>query len=972
MGPLRPPLDRFATRARARLAGLVPIVLAPRSYVACAAIGLACAIAATLARGVLVAELGSNLRWPTYFLSVLIAAVLGGPTGTVAAILASVVLGSTVFVPQPFAYPARLAFDAVSVGLFAAIASCIATVAILLRHALLRVHERTRALEREIARRKAAEDLAGARSAELESVLTALPVAVWFGRDATCDVVVGNPAAYAIFGATSGNLSPSAPPAERSDLLRVRGDGGVIATADLPMQRAGRTGRPVLGETIELEFRDGRRTQVLMSAVPLHEPDGSVRGVVGAGLDVTAEAEARMELAFDNEALSRLVAVGGRCASSGASLQECLDEILAAALVLTGATRGTLQLFEPASRTLRLAAHHGFAAHFTDFFAIVGPDGAAACSAALDASQRVVVEDVEASALFDRATRGVLRDAGVRAVQSTPLRSVNGNVLGVVSTHFAEPHTPRPHECRLLDLLARQAADFLERRASHEVLRESERRFRTLADGVPAHVWVSDTNGDAAFVNARFREYTGTTEEQPSGPAWRSAVHPDDAAVWFPQVEATRASLSPFRGEVRLRGHDGAYRWFEVGGSPRFEGDRFAGYAGISIDVTERKRIEAALEESSRRKDEFLAMLGHELRNPLAAIRNSVVAATSLDEQHRATALTIARRQTDQLGRLVDDLLDVARITQGQINLQRERVSLQEVIARAREAVEPLRAELRHALAVDVPAQAMLVDGDAARLEQVLVNLLGNACKYTPPGGRIQLTLTRADNDAVLRVRDSGIGIAPELRPHVFELFTQAERSLDRRQGGLGVGLTVADRLVRLHGGRIDAFSDGPGKGSEFVVHLPLLAAASEEHRPPAASDPMAAGASRLLLVEDNADIAESMRLLLELLGHQVRVAHDGLAALDAARLERPDVMLVDIGLPGIDGYEVARRVRRDAALRDVTLVALTGYGRDEDRSTAIDAGFDHHLVKPIDPDTLESLIANLSRRTHEVRPTLQ
>lgn len=972
MGTADPLQDRISTRVRAWMASLVPAVLASRSPLASGAIGVACAIAATLLRGLLVAEFGSNLRWPTYFLSALIAAVFGGTPGAVAAILCSAVLGSTVFVPPPFANASRWGFDVVSVGLFLVIASCIAAVAVLLRRALLRVHERTLALEQEIRRRQAAEELAGARSAELESVLSALPVAVWFGRDPACDVVEGNPAAYAIFGVSSGNLSPSAPLADRTDLACVRSDAGVVATADLPMQRAGRTGQPVRGETIELEFGDGRRTKILMSAVPLREPDGSVRGVVGAGLDVTAESEARAQLALDNEALSRLVTLGVHCASPDAPLQDCLDEILATARFLTGAARGTLQLFERGSRTLRLAAHHGFDADFASFFANVGPKDAAACRAALDASQRVLVEDVESSALFDGASLDVVRRAGVRAVQSTPLRSGNGNVLGVVSTHFAERHTPSVHECRLLDLLARQAADFLERRASHDALRESEQRFRELADAVPVHVWVSDGNDDAVFVNARYREHTGTEPDRLSGEDWRTIVHPDDHAGYFEHYRAARASCAPFRAELRLRGRDGGYRWFEVAGSPRFEGGRFAGYAGISIDVTERKRVEAALEESSRRKDEFLAMLGHELRNPLAAIRNSVVAASSLDEAQRTTALTIARRQTDQLGRLVDDLLDVARITQGQINLHRARVSLQEVIARAREAAEPLRAERRHVLTVQVPAQAMLVDGDAARLEQVLVNLLGNACKYTPPGGRIALTLTRSGDEAVLRVRDSGIGIAPELLPHVFELFTQAERGLDRTQGGLGIGLTVADRLVRLHGGRIDAWSEGAGHGAEFVIHLPLLAAAPVEHGAPSVTETVTSVASRLLLVEDNADIAESMRLLLELLGHQVRVAQDGHAGLDAARAERPDVMLVDIGLPGIDGYEVARRVRQDPLLRDVTLVALTGYGREVDRSTAIGAGFDHHLVKPIDPDTLESLIGTLARRAQEQRPTLQ
>ena len=364
-----------------------------------------------------------------------------------------------------------------------------------------------------------------------------------------------------------------------------------------------------------------------------------------------------------------------------------------------------------------------------------------------------------------------------------------------------------------------------------------------------------------------------------------------------------------------------------------------------------------SLEVSSRAKDEFLAMLAHELRNPLAAVRTAVEAA-GLDAAQAPRALGIARRQAEQLGRLIDDLLDVARITQGRIALRKERVRLASVIERA---VDGMRAFIEErGLRVDVrlPPASLDVEGDPTRLEQVLVNLLSNAAKYTGAGGRIDVVGEPLDGALVaVRIRDTGVGIAPEMLPRVWELFAQADREIDRKQGGLGVGLTVARRLVEQHGGRIEARSDGIGKGAEFVVTLQALPAAADAVPAEPAPAPARPAGAHVLLVEDNRDAAESLTMLLDLYGHRVRTVYDGFAALDAARAEAPDVMLVDIGLPGMDGYEVARRIRGDAAFQAVRLIALTGYGRDEDRQAALAAGFDHHLVKPVNPDRLHGLV---------------
>ena len=395
---------------------------------------------------------------------------------------------------------------------------------------------------------------------------------------------------------------------------------------------------------------------------------------------------------------------------------------------------------------------------------------------------------------------------------------------------------------------------------------------------------------------------------------------------------------------------------------------RIIGASKIARDVTERKTAEQA-------KDEFLAMLGHELRNPLAAVQSAIIAAR-LDASRRDDALEIARRQTVQLRRLVDDLLDVARVSQGKIILRKRRVFLSTIVERAVEGSRVQIDERGHVLSVSLPPE-IEVDADSGRLEQVLVNLLSNAAKYTPAGGRIEISAELRGDEIVLRVRDNGIGIGPDMLPRVFDLFSQANSSLDRAQGGLGLGLALVRRLVELHGGRVEARSGGCGQGAEFVAYLPAargpehLAAGDAEE---ALSALRPAASARVLLVEDNVDAADALGMLLELLGHEVTVVHDGLAALEAMERKTPDVMLVDIGLPGIDGFEVARRVRALASGKSVVLVALTGYGRIEDKERTRAAGFDHHLTKPVEIDALQGLVAMLGKSEPNAAkpPTLQ
>ncbi len=415
----------------------------------------------------------------------------------------------------------------------------------------------------------------------------------------------------------------------------------------------------------------------------------------------------------------------------------------------------------------------------------------------------------------------------------------------------------------------------------------------------------------------------------------------------------------------RLRCRDGSTRHVLINAAGAWTGGAFR-YARCFIrDITEQRRLEdelrgriAELAALDRRKDEFLAMLGHELRNPLSALQNALaLLAADLPPERRAQAFRIARRQTDQLARLVDDLLDVARVTRGRVSLRQHPISLASVVERAVESTRPLFEGRLQTLALQAPAEPLTVHGDAARLEQVVVNLLSNAAKYTAPGGRIEVMLERREREAVLHVRDEGVGIAPDVLPRVFDLFAQGPQAPHRPQGGLGIGLTVVRRLVELHGGRVEARSAGAGQGSTFVVSLPLARAADAR---PRERRPETQGAHRsldVLVVEDNPDAAETLVMLLELLGHRARVLGDGPGAVDAARERAPDVMLVDIGLPGMDGYEVARRVRQEPGLAGIRLIALTGYGRPEDRSRAAAAGFDHHLVKPVEIAALDAML---------------
>jgi PAS domain S-box-containing protein len=485
--------------------------------------------------------------------------------------------------------------------------------------------------------------------------------------------------------------------------------------------------------------------------------------------------------------------------------------------------------------------------------------------------------------------------------------------------------------------------------------REAARPGRELLAAIPHLVWTCDPAGRCDFVSPQWVSYTGRPAERLLGSGWLEALHPEDrqptAAAWARAV----GSGEGFDVRYRIADAHGSYRWFHTRAAALRDGaGRVTQWLGTNTDVDDLVRAEEALREADRRKDEFLAMLSHELRNPLAPIRNAlfVLDRTVAGTEPALRARGILERQLTQLTRIVDDLLDVTRLSHNKIELQRQVLELNTLAQRALEDYRPLF-ESRGVTARFVPsAEAVLVHADAMRLAQAIGNLLHNAGKFTGQGGTVTLSVLPSGQDVCVRVADTGIGMPHRLLGRLFEPFRQGDTTIDRGRGGLGLGLAMVRGIVELHGGSTQARSDGEGLGSQIELRLPLSAA----ERPVAEAERVERR-RRVLIVEDNHDAADSLREALELSGHEVAVAYAGEPGLECARGFAPDLVLCDIGLPGIDGYQVARALRADPKTRDARLVALTGYAQPDDVRRAFEAGFDHHLAKPPSIEKLASLL---------------
>jgi PAS domain S-box-containing protein len=498
-------------------------------------------------------------------------------------------------------------------------------------------------------------------------------------------------------------------------------------------------------------------------------------------------------------------------------------------------------------------------------------------------------------------------------------------------------------------------------------VRESEQRLLRLANTIQHLAWIATPDGIPVWFNDRWYAFTGSAPGQMTGTdGWAAVVHPDDLPAEVARWAVCMRTGQPYEGEMRLRGADGRYRLFHGIAAPVRDGaGNIVQWFGTNTDITEARAAQDALHDASRRKDEFLAMLAHELRNPLAPISTAahLLQATGHGDARVRHASEIIGRQVGHMVALVDDLLDVSRVTRGLVELQQAPVDIGAVFADAIEQVRPLLEARGHALSTDLPAQAPPLVADRTRLTQVVANLLHNAAKYTPPGGHIVARVAVAGACLRIIVEDDGSGIDAVLLPEVFTLFSQANRTPDRAQGGLGIGLALVRGLVALHGGTVEAHSDGPGQGARFTVTLPLAQAGRRVA--PAAALPdstrdgaRAGGTRRVMVVDDNRDAAHAVAELLRAYGHHVSVHDDPWRALAAADAECHDLLLLDIGMPGMDGYELARCIRNGAASADALLVALTGYGQPRDRESSQAAGFDAHLVKPADPRDLLELLA--------------
>ncbi|MGE5304440.1 MAG: PAS domain S-box protein [Alphaproteobacteria bacterium] len=508
--------------------------------------------------------------------------------------------------------------------------------------------------------------------------------------------------------------------------------------------------------------------------------------------------------------------------------------------------------------------------------------------------------------------------------------------------------------------------DISERKLMQAALKASEERFRLLAENIDRVFWFAELEPDrVSYVSPAFEQLWGMPVERlyENPHLWIEMIHPEDRSNAEQAFEDWVTGRSKtYNIEYRILRHDREVRWMHDRGIViGYKDGRPYKLSGIVKDITERKRVEQERRQADRRKDEFIATLAHELRNPLAPIRNviSLLQLQGSPDPSVSRARDVISRQIDHLTRLIDDLLDVSRITSDKLELHKERVSLAEAVNLAVESSHPLIEQHHHKLSLLLPGEPIYLNADKVRLAQVIMNLLTNAAKYTPDGGRIALSAEHKGDEIVFRVTDNGVGIAPDQLSQIFDMFYQANRSYEQLHGGLGIGLTLVRRLVEMHGGRVKAHSAGINRGAEFVVRLPifLLQPQKEEAR----AETTRALVQRILVVDDDGEIAETLAELLRFEGHDVEIASDGLKAIEIAEKYRPAVVLLDIGMPKLNGYEAARKIREQPWGKDMVLVAITGWGQENDRNRSRQAGFDAHLLKPFKYPELSKLIANLS-----------
>jgi len=506
--------------------------------------------------------------------------------------------------------------------------------------------------------------------------------------------------------------------------------------------------------------------------------------------------------------------------------------------------------------------------------------------------------------------------------------------------------------------------DITDIKSTQEALQYERAFLRQIIDAVPSMIFVKDREGRFMLSNEALAQCYGTNPESLTGLTDENFNPNADEVTHFYQndldvIKTGKPKLIP---EEKVTHADGSVHWYSTVKIPLYDTDNSCSkLLGVATDITERKHAEETLRLMDRRKDEFLAMLAHELRNPLAPISNAVrlLKMQEATDPKLALSCNIIDRQVTHMTRLLDDLLDMARIMQGKIRLKIEHFELTDIVNNAIETSRPLLESRKQELIISQSMTPQWLEGDHVRLAQVLSNLLNNAAKYTGEGGKIMLSVMREGSDAVIEIKDTGIGISPDILPQIFDLFTQADHTLAHSQGGLGIGLTLVRQLVEIHGGTVTAASEGIGQGSTFTVRLPALPMDSSAAESARTESVLPTSKFRILVVDDYADAAESLMMLLQAKGHEVEIADCGIKAIEQAQVFHPQVVLLDIGLPDLDGYEVAKRLRALPETRDATLIALTGYGQSEDHNRSQSAGFDHHLLKPLNFDELSTLLTS-------------
>ena len=699
--------------------------------------------------------------------------------------------------------------------------------------------------------------------------------------------------------------------------------------------------------------KDGEARVIHSRWVLTRDAAGRPQSVMQTNTDITAQKRATDAAAF-------LAEVDRRVAQAGS-----VDDIAAAGLHLLGRHLGLLRctLSDIDIEQSRIRTLHEWT------------NGAPRVSGSFDAREFFMSE------LGMRLAAGEV--VAIRDLRSDPLTApfalnylpygtialaaasyvIEGRIAGTLTVAAGEPRQWRDDEMQLLREVIARLWPAIERAKSIAALRESEARFRQLADTAPMMIWVGEADGRCSYVSRRWTEFTGRLPEAELDFGWKDVLHPDDVETYAASFDEAARDYRAFSAEYRALRWDGVYRWLHVNARPRFgAGSEFLGYIGALMDVTERRHAEEALREADRRKDEFLATLAHELRNPLAPVRTGlpVLELTDDAEASRRPRRMMAR-QLGHMVRLIDDLLDVSRITSGKVVLQRDRIAVQDAACAAIESARPQIEAARHRLHVELPDAPLWVDADATRIAQVIGNLLTNAAKYTPDGGDIALRVEPGDGDARIMVSDTGLGIPPDALGEVFGMFAQVNRTLDRAQGGLGIGLALARRLVEMHGGAIEAASDGLGRGSRFTVRLPLSVEAP--HAAPHGALPAAAAVRRrVLVVDDNQDAAATLAMMLELEGHEAHAAFSGADGLQLAEAEAPDIAFLDLGMPGMDGFELARRLRALPGGDSMLIVAVSGWGGEDDKRQSAEAGFDLHLTKPVSVDAVLAAISKAQR----------